>query len=366
MAIRRQFLLGAALTVQFSAGVWGGQSAVREPVAAVSRGERWGFINRQGGLVFKQQFDGAGDFCESLAEVQIGGKWGYIDATGSVVIAPRFDGVSQFSGGLATVALGKKFGFIDRTGNWVVGAQFDLALPLSCGLGLVKLNGKFGYVDRDGKMAIAPQFDSASSFCEGLAYVESGGKKGFIDKKGKIVTNLQIDKSTAATFSEGMAPVQIDGKYGYIDTSGKLAIQPQFGWAFGFSEGLAAVANEQYSYFFIDKTGRAAVPAQYDGSMGCRSVQFSEGLAAAWFGRPGHQRCGFIDRTGRVVARTKLDPVMTLIGPFHEGLATFGSAGTKYGYLNKSGKIAISAQFDSAHDFSLPDAQYQPHGCGKP
>jgi len=41
-----------------------------------------------------------------------------------------------------------------------------------------------------------------------------------------------------------LRPIQQDGKWGYIDSTGKIVIKPQFVWAEEFSEGLAAIENE--------------------------------------------------------------------------------------------------------------------------
>ena len=67
-------------------------------------------------------------------------------------------------------------------------------------------------------------------------------KYGYIDKNGKVVIEPQFDY--AYPFSEGLAHVNKDAKYGFIDKSGKVVIEPQFDEAGAFSEGFARVAIE--------------------------------------------------------------------------------------------------------------------------
>ena len=81
-------------------------------------------------------------------------------------------------------------------------------------------------------------------------------KLGEIDKTGKVVINPQFD--WAFDFSEGLAAVEIDGKYGFIDKTGKIVINPQFDWAFNFSEGLAAVEIDG-KYGYINKAGTVVI-----------------------------------------------------------------------------------------------------------
>ncbi len=71
---------------------------------------------------------------------------------------------------------------------------------------------------------------------------KSGNRYGYIDKTGHFVINPQFD--FAWIFSEGLAAVLIGdeetGKWGYIDKTGHFVINPQFNFgAFNFSEGLS-------------------------------------------------------------------------------------------------------------------------------
>ena len=79
-------------------------------------------------------------------------------------------------------------------------------------------------------------------------------------------------------FYDGLALVKnIKGKYGFIDKTGKLVIPCRWNFVhfFPFSDGLAAVADEQKNWGYIDKTGKLMIPCQW------KSTNFfSNGLAA--------------------------------------------------------------------------------------
>ena len=63
------------------------------------------------------------------------------------------------------------------------------------------------------------------------------------EQTGKFVINPQF--GFASSFSEGLAAIHIGddktGKWGYIDKQGKIVINPQFYYADSFSEDLAAM-----------------------------------------------------------------------------------------------------------------------------
>ncbi|MDO4441411.1 MAG: WG repeat-containing protein [Moraxella sp.] len=89
--------------------------------------------------------------------------------------------------------------------------------------------------------------------------------------------------------SEGLTKVWQNGKYGFIDKTGKAVIPVQYDFAWEFSEGLARVEQND-KYGFIDKTGKAVIPVQYDFAW-----EFSEGLAKVKL----NGETFYIDKTGK-------------------------------------------------------------------
>src|SRR5688572_18741627 len=87
-----------------------------------------------------------------------------------------------------------------------------------------------------------------------------------------------------------LRPIQQGGKWGYIDRTGKIVIKPQFVWAEEFSEGLAAIENEDGKHGYIDESGAVVIEAKFD-----NWTDFSEGLAAVSI----DFEWGYIDRTGK-------------------------------------------------------------------
>jgi|GEM_PF-6290582 len=78
---------------------------------------RWGYINREGEVKIKPQFQAVGVFSEGLAPVRVGGLYGYIDIAGTMVISPQFDMALDFNKGIAQAFLGSKPYIINTQGQ---------------------------------------------------------------------------------------------------------------------------------------------------------------------------------------------------------------------------------------------------------
>ncbi|QZY57530.1 WG repeat-containing protein [Crassaminicella profunda] len=48
--------------------------------------DKYGFINKEGKLIIKAEYDKVRSFSEGLAPVKINGRWGYIDKNGEKIL----------------------------------------------------------------------------------------------------------------------------------------------------------------------------------------------------------------------------------------------------------------------------------------
>ena len=221
----------------------------------VIKGGKWGYLDTHGEQVIPAIYDDAFPFSDGLAAVLKSGKWGYINREGTYVISPRFNQAQAFREGLAAVSLdGELWGYVDRKGNTVIEPAFEKA-PwnwFSGGRALIKRKGRFGFIDTQGKVAIEPKYVGASLFREGLAHVREARKNPndgwrFIDTKGNTVLEPAADWEDSS-LQEGLLTVRIGAdlktaRWGFMDRSGRMVIPAKFGWARGFSEGLAPIAE---------------------------------------------------------------------------------------------------------------------------
>lgn len=172
-----------------------------------------------------------------------------------------------------------------------------------------------------------------------LAYVlhlHSKEKFGYVDISGHF-TALPANVLVNGSFSEGFAPVQIGRKWGYIDKTFTSVIAPQYDKAGAFSEGIAP-ASISDKEMMIDAKGNVIVKAgAFD-----EVTHFSESLAAVRI----EQKWGFINKTGQLAIKTKYDQVH----PFKEGAAAV-KIGNNWGFIDHENVIKIPAQYERADDF---------------
>ncbi|MDO3413291.1 WG repeat-containing protein [Saccharibacillus sp. CPCC 101409] len=150
--------------------------------------ENRGFIDEKGALII-EGYDDVGSFSEGLAAVRKGDKWGYIDRTGEVVLPFIYEDTFAFYEDRAVVQIGDKWGFIDRHGKKIIAPRYDSVNSFSEGLAPVFVNEKWGYIDKEGQMVIEPAYLEAFPAQHGMMQVsrEQIAEYSYIDREGNRV-----------------------------------------------------------------------------------------------------------------------------------------------------------------------------------
>ena len=147
------------------------------------------FVDSEGKILFKKQFEEVDKFSEGLAPVKQNGKWGFINTKGEVVVPFIYDKFGLlFSEGLARVKQNGKWGFINTKGEMVTRCIYDdAAWEFTEGLARVKQNGKWGFINTKGEVIAPCIYNDAWDFSEGLTLVKQNGKWSIINKNGKVI-----------------------------------------------------------------------------------------------------------------------------------------------------------------------------------
>lgn len=75
-------------------------------------------------IIINPQFDDADIFTNGLAAVSNGDRYGYVNKKGQYAINPQFDDARPFVGKIAAVCSAGKWGLINKKGEYVVNPQF--------------------------------------------------------------------------------------------------------------------------------------------------------------------------------------------------------------------------------------------------
>ena len=274
-----------------------------EGLAAVRKGNKWGYIDKNGKEVIPCQYEDAWDFSEGLAMVQTRklkkeGQEGnfrnclkYINKHGDIIInsiaesvlvgqflygAFRINNYSHpfFSEGIANdpnIAYDKKGNilfFIRKMGNYNITGRY------SCGMALAQRSDSpyvYGYIDKYGKPVMSFQWSDAYDFSENYAWVAGVSQNdntklcyGCIDKEGKTVIPFLYERGYTEgkkyeqhggyVFSEGLAGVKRDGVWGFVNYKGEIIIPFEYEEVYDFSEGFAWV-KKNGKWGIVDKFG---------------------------------------------------------------------------------------------------------------
>ncbi len=261
-----------------------------------------------------------------------------------------------------------KWGFIDQTGRVVIKPQFDNAFDFQDGLARVTEHGKVVFINPTGKVVLRPEFQIVEDFSEGLAAVNNGQKRdphiglviepgrwGYIDKTGQLAIPMTLTHAEA--FSEGLAATELNNRTGFIDRTGKMLFEVPLDVTMDFHEGVVAVLFKGGVTYFNNRGEKLDTPPLDPGPS---YHSFAEGLATI----ETKGKSGYIDKTGKLVIPAEfIDaddfseglaavqmPVEETWCPLNEAGSRYGSS-KRFGYIDKTGKVIIRPQFDYAGPF---------------
>ncbi|SUD90870.1 WG repeat-containing protein [Psychrobacter phenylpyruvicus] len=207
-------------------------------------------------------------------------------------------------------------------------------------------------LNKQGKVVASLKgYDSVSwTVSDGVLAVMKNDKVGYLNTQGKLVVptiydNLidpddKYDETWSNDASEGRIVVAKNGKYGIIDTSNKviLPFNSKYSFIDGVNEGMALVQSQSGKYGFIDKNGKEVIPPKFQGTNGHFGgyYGFQQGLAGMYDGK----KWGYITKSGKVAIPFIYDEIR----PFSEGLAGVLKNG-KWGFINGANKTVIPFQY---------------------
>lgn len=202
-----------------------------------------------------------------LVPYRIGEKWGYSDTAGKIIFEPQYQSADFFVNDVAFVKQ-DSFYYLINSKNEIIAGKYLSHGNFVNNICPVQLpNSMYIYINPDGQMAFKRIYKIAESFSEERAVVRMGMKLGVINTNGDWIKEPSFE-SSSVYYKDGFLMVVENGRYYYMDKNGKELKLPEEAIPSGlFSEGLAAVyfpkkvfekgkIEKQNSLKFIDTTGK--------------------------------------------------------------------------------------------------------------
>lgn len=296
----------------------------KDSLHPAKKDEKWGYINRQGKIAIRFDFDFCGRYEEELAAITQNGKIGFIDKSGIIAIPCQYDELYNgigFSEGLVGVRKGKQWGYIDKSGQVAIPFQDGLTgAPFCCGLSTIHRGGLQSY-----RISIYGYEDIQQKPFE-MALIN---KQGNLASKWHCGTLSEI-RDTYFRFTNGE-----NGKEGLQSIYGQIVIPNEYDLiANGFSnDGLVYVRNNEGCGFFDINKGEQVIPCIYENCT--YEFKLCEGLVA--LKKDG--KAGFVNADNRIIIPFVYDDAYE----FSEGFAVVERYG-KYGYVDRYGNDTFNVQ----------------------
>ncbi len=158
----------------------------------------------------------------------------------------------------------------------IIPCMYEYLSPIKTSKAFYKANGKWGIIDANNKTIQLAIYDNVeidgstlseqkmpSMAFQSNMYVRNNGKVGMLKANGEDFIPVKYD--SLGMYSDNMLVAKVGDKFGFLNEEGKESVPFVYSQAHNYSEGLAAVVNENGKYLFIDKSGNVTIkPKEYD------------------------------------------------------------------------------------------------------
>lgn len=165
------------------------------------------------------------------------------------------------------------------------------------------------------------------------------------------------DKTININNDNVLYPFEYEDLWGFKNFEGRTVIKPEYGYAYSFSDGLAAVTEPNgMRYGYIDMDGNMVIPYKY-----FDAYSFNNGIALVYLAdHTDADRWGYIDKNGNLLFNKEF----TLASSFSEGYAAVLKRGygfplgiedegleRAWSYIDTAGEFVTDLEFEEALDF---------------
>ncbi len=223
------------------------------------------------------------------------------------------------------------------------------ALVISGPLYRVLENGQWGFMDKSGAVAIPAKFDTATDFSEGRACVAAERQHFILKDDGALIRSEPLRspfREGRAFAGNSMGNVKILDENGKVILAGLKDFEPYSdGWALvRMTNGWGYVDRAGQVVLTITNTVHSAPEQHGPNNRHTRPHPFANGRSRVFMG---HEKWAYLDKSGKIAIPARFERAHD----FAEGLARVRLNG-KWGFIKPDGAFAVEPTFEDARDFS--------------
>lgn len=313
----------------------------------VEKSGKWGFIDENGNLKIKCDYDFVENFSESIALVGKGDRVAYVDKSGRLITGFEYESGFSFKNGFAVVEKQGLYGVINRRGTEILSPKYEDVGEFSEGLIYADKGDGYGYFNTEGAQVIDYLFDNATDFHKGLAITELGGHYGLINREAEAVADFKYDWIEPLKDNGIPSRTKIGDRFGLMKPSGAAICDSVYYRIGSFSEGFALAYNDR-NYGFVDATCDTVIEFNYTFTEDAFSEsRFVNGYAKVWQKDQRRElKVGIIDTAGNKVFPAIFEDTGVLEGNFIPV-----KKNGKWGYADLDVELVIPYRYISAGNF---------------
>ncbi len=278
-------------------------------------------------------------------------KYGFVNPADEWVVKPIYDDADKFKEGFAKIYLNKKEGLIGETGIVLVEPQFDDIEKFKDDLAIVKLNKKYGFINKSGKTLCEPKYDYIDKFLpDGIAIIQKGLLFGLIKNDGIVLIEPRFN--TIEKFIGNYSNVAIDKytnqkRWGIIDRSGKVIFEPIYAFPLKFNVQNLSIANN------VDDEVGIYLIVKNDGTILLDNLLYAYMDNQNCYIKNKSNKWSICDFNGKPVSKEFDEFAFSGKGGYNDKGYIAAKEGTKWGFIDATGKTIIPFKFDKISSMSF-------------
>lgn len=177
--------------------------------ARVKKFDKYGFINKRGGLTIATQYHKVCDkVVQERASVLIKGKWALVNSWEKMLAQPYYDSIGHFSDSVVIAVKNKKYLLLDYYGQELCGAKFEKIVKFNSGNYIIISGGKCGVMQKNGNELIFTKYDAITGISKRYIAVKSFDKYGVVNYFGKEIVPIEYEQVILTNRIEGYVLVK--------------------------------------------------------------------------------------------------------------------------------------------------------------